>query len=238
MEPEKKKAGRPPRRKPNEKLGNSIKIEDEAARILEVQAKKLKVAKGKFASAAIAYCIESGINPLVEQTTTLGGIGIKIEAGVASVRVHNADIGNRLYALTRGFEKTIYQFMQQQQHATYSYIEAVESNLLRHLVSLETQLLTPMLEQVLRAKFETLAARFIEERSFLKLSGRPESDWEAMHERVNADRDKLLIADLREHLGKYQVPTHRPNAKPSITPVPVKPAPAPTKPPIPAGPEV
>lgn len=196
------------------------------------------MSKGKFASAAITYCVELGIDPTAEKVEGVAGVARKVEAGVANVRAHNADIGNRLYALTRGFEKTIYQFMQQQQHATYSYIEAVESNLLRHLISLETQLLTPMLEQVLRAKFETLAARFIGERSFLKLSGRSESDWEAMHERVNADRDKLLIADLREHLAKYQVPMHRPNAKPSITPVPAKPAPAPTNSPAPVGPKV
>lgn len=232
MEPVKRKAGRPPSLTQAEKPGPPLRITVDADRVLTQQAKKLKMSKGKFASAAISFFAESGLDPTAERSQNLAIIGQKVDAGVASVRVHNADIGNRLYALTRGFEKTLYLFMQQQQQATYSYMENIEGNLLQHLVRLERHMLEPMLEQIMRVKADTCTARITGERAYLASANKPAVDWKAMHDKLSTERDERLMADLREHVKKHVMPTPQPTAEPSVTPVPAKPvAPVATAPP-------
>lgn len=223
MEPEKRKAGRPPRRKPEEKLGNSIKIEDEAARVLEIQAKKLKVTKGKFASAAIAYCVAAGINPLDEQVTSLASLGLKVEAGVASVRAHNADIGNRLFALTRSFEKTVYLFMQQQEHNTNLYLEGIEGNIMRRLVSMEENLLSPLIEHVMRGAEDALIGRGFAARVYLELMKQPADSWQRHNDKLTEERDGQLVAALRKFMTSHTTPPAKSTRRPAATPVPPKP---------------
>lgn len=228
MEPEKRKAGRPPRRKPEEKLGNSIKIEDEAARVLEIQAKKLKATKGKFASAAIAYCVAAGINPLDEQVTSLASVALKVEAGVANVRTHNADIGNRLFALTRSFEKTIYLFMQQQESVMTKYLEGIEGTIMRRLVSMEDNLLRPLIERTMQGYLEAHLGRGIGERIYLKALGQPDAAWSAQNKAVTDERDEELVKLLREFMTSHPIPAAKSTLRPAATPVPA-PAPLPPK---------
>ncbi|RYF36888.1 MAG: hypothetical protein EOO38_27100, partial [Cytophagaceae bacterium] len=116
MEPVKKKKGRPPADKVPEKLSPSLKLTLEADVLLAAQAKKFKISKREYASAAVKFVAATGLDPRKETPASMAAIGQKVEAGVTSVRIHNADIGNRLFALTRGFEKTMYLFMQQQEH--------------------------------------------------------------------------------------------------------------------------
>lgn len=232
MEPVKRKAGRPPSKTLAEKPGPPLRITVDADRALTKEAKKLKMSKGKFASAAIAYCAELGIDPTAERVEGIASVARKVEAGVANVRTHNADIGNRIYALTRGFEKTLYQFMQQQQHATYAYMEAVESNLLRHLVALETNLLNPMIEEIVKGTVEAHVGRIIGERAYLKVTGRAPEEWSGQHAKFSGERDQIVVANLREFIKDHKVPVPRSSIKPGATPVPAKPAaPATTSPP-------
>jgi hypothetical protein len=223
MEPVKRKAGRPPTQTLAEKPGPPLRITVDADRVLTQQSKKLKMSKGKYASAAIAFFAESGLDPTVERPQGLASVSRKVEGGVASVREHNADIGNRLYALVRGFERTMYAFMQQQQLANYSYFESIESNLLRHLVSLEDSLLEPMVEQIMKARFEARAGRIVSERSQLAIMEQPGTEWEKQHEQNNVERNRMLIGTLKHFVKNHKVPTPHPTPKPGATPVPDKP---------------
>lgn len=220
-----------PKRRANRKSGKgggtsktkTVAVSEDAFVQVEQCAKKLKMSKAKFTSAAITFFAESGLDPTQERPQGLAGVSQKVEAGVANVRTHNADIGNRLYAMTRGFEKTIYQFMQQQQHATYAYMEAVESNLLRHLVALETNLLNPMIEEIVKGNIEAYVGRIIGERAYLKVSGRAAEEWGGQHEKFSGERDQLVVASLREFIKEHKVPVPRASIKPGATPVPPKP---------------
>lgn len=194
------------------------------------------MSKHKYASAAIAFFAESGLDPTAERPQGLASVGLKVGEGVASVRAHNADIGNRLYALVRGFEKTIYLFMQQQQLATNSYLESIESNLLRQLVSMEVNKLEPMMEQIIKAKFEGYAGRIITERSYLKIIDKPASDWDGVHKTFNAERNQMVVKDLREYAVEHEMPPPKPTPKPGATPVPPKPVAATPPPSVPAKP--
>ncbi|MGI4733659.1 MAG: hypothetical protein ACRYG7_00600 [Janthinobacterium lividum] len=212
--------------------GFTVGIDADAHRHVTAQAKKLKISKSEYASAAIAFFAQSGLDPTKELPADLATVSQKVEAGVSNVRTHNADIGNRLFALTRGFEKTIYQFMQQQQHATYAYMESVESNLLRHLVALETNLLNPMIAEIVKGNIEAYVGRIIGERSLLKVTGREATEWAAQNEKFSGERDKLIVEALRTFLQENKMPTPRASIKPGATPVPPKPAtPAATAPP-------
>lgn len=222
MESPKRKAGRPRVVDPLEQAGPSLKITTDADRQLTQQAKKLKMSKHKYASAAITFFAQSGLDPTKELPVDLATVSQKVEAGVSNVRAHNADIGNRLYALTRGFEKTLYQFMQQQQHATYAYMEVVESNLLRHLVALETNLLNPMIEEIVKGTVEAHLGRIIGERAYLKVMGRAPEEWSGLHAKFNGEGDQMIVAALREFIQDHKVPVPRASIKPGATPVPAK----------------
>ena len=87
MEPEKQKA----RRRRSISVGDnpltSLKITKVADGQLTAHAKKLKIGKGEYASAAIAYFAESGLNPTAERPQGLAGVALKVGAEARSVRV-------------------------------------------------------------------------------------------------------------------------------------------------------
>jgi hypothetical protein len=234
MEPVKRKAGRPPSQTLSEKPGPPLRITVDADRILTQQAKKLKISKGKYASAAIAFFAQSGLDPTKELPADLAAVSQKVEGGVASVRAHNADIGNRLFALTRGFEKTIYLFMQQQEHNMNVYLEGIEGNLMRRLVSMEDNLLRPLLERVLRGSQDAYITRGIATRVHLELLKEP-TLWSAQNAKYTEERERVLVEMLREIMKTHETLPAKSTRRPAATPVPPKPvAPAPaTTPPKP-----
>lgn len=228
------------RKEPKLKAEPKIKtvgLSDSAFTQVEKSAKKLKMSKSKYASAAIAFFAESGLDPTAEQPQGLASVSRKVEVGVASVREHNADIGNRIYGLVRGFERTLHTFMQEQQLTTYTYLQGIESNLLRYLISLETNMLAPIMEQLVTAKVEAYIGRVVGERAYLEIREKPATDWTEQNKKINGERDQLVLGELRDFAEKNKVPTPRPNPKPAATPVPAKPtAPASTTPASPTTP--
>lgn len=209
----------------------TVALENVAHSSLDKAAKKLHISNAKFASAAILYFTESGLDPTAERPQGLASISRKVEAGVDTVRTQNNDIGNRLYALVRGFERTLYAFMQQQQLATYTYMESIESNLQHHLVALETTILEPMMEELFKAKLESFVRRIVGERTFLKAAALPAADWKAQHDKLSGERDQLLVSQMQEFIKSHKLATPQPVKKPGATPVPTRPvAPTPTAP--------
>jgi hypothetical protein len=193
------------------------------------------MSKSKYASAAIAFFAESGLDPTKETPASMAAIGQKIEAGVANVRAHNADIGNRLFALTRSFEKTIYLFMQQQEHNMNVYLEGIEANLMRRLVSMESNLMRPMMEQVMKGYLEANIGRGLGERILIKALGESDSLWNAQNKKVTGERDEQLVKLLDEFMTNHKIPPATSTRRPAATPVPPKPvAPAAAAAPAPA----
>lgn len=220
---------RPAARKKTEKksLTSTIGIDTVVHRQLASKAKELKVTKGEYASAAIAYFTKSGIDPREEHLLDGPLTRSKISEGVANVRAHNADIGNRLYALTRSFEKTIYQFMQQQEHNMNLYLEGIEGNIMRRLVSMEDNLLRPLLERVLRGSQDAYITRGVATRVHLELLKEP-TLWSAQNAKYTEERERVLVEMLREIMKTHETLPAKSTRRPAATPVPPKPvAPAP-----------
>jgi len=202
---------------------------------LEKAAKKLKMNNAEYASAAIAYFAKSGLDPREEHLLDGPLTRSKISEGVANVRAHNADIGNRLFALTRGFEKTMYLFMQQQEHNMNVYLEGIEGNLMRRLVSMEANLLLPLVEHVLRGAGDAYIGRSLGERIYLELLKKPASLWDEQNEKLTGEREQSLVAELRKFMTDHKIPPAASTRRPAATPVPPKPvAPAATATPAPA----
>jgi hypothetical protein len=232
MEPVKKKKGRPPADKAPEKLSPSLKLTLEADVLLAAQAKKFKISKREYASAAVKFVAATGLDPRKESPASMAAVGQKIEAGVASVRAHNADIGNRLFALTRGFEKTMYLFMQQQEHNMNVYLEGIEANIMKRLVSMEDNILLPLIERVLRGNQDAYMSRGIGIRIYQKLLEDPPS-WSDQDKALTGEREQVLLEELKGYMTSHKIPPANSTRRPAATPVPPKPvapaaAPAPT----------
>lgn len=213
----------------------AIALNESAYLQAQQSAKKLNMSKSKYASAAIAFFAESGLDPTEERPQALAELGRKVGEGVANVRAHNANIGNNLFALNRAIERTVLGYLQQQQLSINSYLEAIESNMLRHLVALETNLLQPMLEQIFTARYEAQVLRGLNQEMYLKQLGQDESHWNRINQNLVADRDKLLAAGLQEFVKEHKLPAPRPNPKPGLTPMPT-PSNLPAKPATPVAP--
>jgi len=231
MEPTKKKRGRPSAQKPAEKPGPSIKFTAEVDRLLTVQATKLKMSKTKYANAAITYFAENGLDPTAERAQGLGALGKQVSADTREVRVQSAEIGTRIIAVIRSWERNLYDFLQQQELSRKNHLELVESTILQHQVLVETNLLGPMVEALFKTNLEAFIGRALTV-EVLGIASKAEGFTVAKQMKVSNDgRDEQLAMRMREFLRTNAVPVPRPTPKRPVTPVPGKPvAPAAPKP--------
>lgn len=222
MEPENNNspAARPKRRATSTAF--TVGVDGNAHRQVEAQSKKLKVSKSKYASAAINFFAERGLDPTKEQMN-IEGVAAKVGEGVANVRAHNADIGNRLFALTRSFEKTMYLFMQQQEHNMNLYLEGIEGNIMRRLVSIEDNLLLPLIERVMRGAGDAYIGRSLGERIYLEILKQPATLWKEQDEKLTGEREQVLVAELRKLMTSHAIPPAKSTRRLAATPVPPKP---------------
>ena len=200
-----------------------VRITDSAFRQVTAQAKKLKLKNGEYASAAIAFFAEAGLDPTKEQTQGLAGVNAKVDKETLAVRAQNVEIGNRLMSIIRGWEKDLYTFMQQQQQTTYGYMEQIESNILQHQVMVETNLLAPMVEALFKSNIEAFITRGLASQLFLKAVNQPAESYPKQLELSNTERDIQLASQMREFLKTNTVPQPKPTPRRAVTPVPAKP---------------
>ena len=208
---------RPAKRKEKAEAANwstkTVALESAAHSSMEKAAKKLKMSNAKFASAAINYFTQNGLDPRQDHTSLaalsqqmkdgFALLGVAVTDGVANVRIHNADIGNRLYALVRNFERTLYAFEQQQQLTTYSYLEAIESNLLRHLVAIDSDVFQPLFEHLFRTEQEAFITRLLATRVYLQLIDEP-TLLKEQNAQLDKEREERVVGRLREFIKEHK----------------------------------
>lgn len=187
---------------------------------LDKAAKKLDITNGEYTSAAIAYFAETGLNPTAERPAGLADVNSKVSIETRAVRVQNADIGNRLIGIMRGWEKSLYGFLQQQQAGTLNYLEQIENNILRHQVSVETSFLSPMIELMVKTNVETYMGRIVGEKTNLQVMGKPQSDWVDNHKVLNDRRDLAVVDDLSDFIQANSAPAPGRAPKPVVPQVP------------------
>lgn len=200
----------------------ALKISKVADGQLAAHAKKLKIGKGEYASAAIAYFAERGLNPTVELPQNLADIRKVVIQEARATRVQQVDIGNRMISINKTWEKALYEFLRMQQGAVQNYLEQIASDILRHQVAIESNYLSPMVEMLLTAKVEAYLARVIGERTNLRVRGKEDTEWAASNKAINDDRDQKVAAQGREFFKTNSVPAPKLSPKPQLATVPVK----------------
>ena len=200
----------------------AVAVDEVAYAQVHAQAKKLKMSKSVYASAAIAYFANNGLNPTVERTTTLAEIRKVVIQEARTTRVQEVEIGNRMISINKTWEKALYEFLKQQQGGILNYLEQIESDILRHQVAIETNYLSPMVEMLLTTKIEAYLARVIGERTNLRLRGKDDSDWTAVNKELNDERDQHLKVKLREFIKTNSVPAPKLAPKPQLPAVPAR----------------
>lgn len=201
----------------------SVAVDAVAHRQVTAQAKKLKVSQREYASAAIAYFAESGLDPTKERPQGLAAIASKVGQETFAVRKQNVEIGERQISIIRQWEKTLYGFLQQQQAGTLNYLEQIENNILRHQAAVESDLLAPLVKQVIQANVEAQMARVYAVRTHHQLMGeKEEQQWLAANQGVKGKRDQQLLTRLRTftETNKVTLPSQTP--KPQVPATPAK----------------
>ena len=226
---------RPAKRKEPKEGGTgrskAVAVDESAYKQVLENARKLKISKSEYASAAIAFFAESGLNPTTERPAGLAQLSSQVTKQTFAVRQQNVEISNREVAIIRNWEKNLYGFLQQQQTSLHTFLQQIEGNILRHQVLVEINLLQPMMEQLLKAKRESYAGRIVGERVYLEVLKKPSADWESQHEKISQERDQLVVADLREFMQEHTVAAPSSTRKPEMTAMPAKAETAPaTKP--------
>ena len=210
--------------------GFSVGLDADAHRHVMAQAKKLNVSKQKYASAAIAYFAQTGIDPTKEQPKGLANVSVKVDQSELAVRKQNHEIGTRLIQIIRTWEKNSYAFMQQQQASLTNYLELIESNILQHQVLVETNYFAPIVENLFKVNLEAFIVRGLTSQLLVKVGALPEGNYQKQMDVSNAGRDQQLVMLMREFLKTNSVPLPKPTRRPAVTPVPA----APPKPAAPA----
>ena len=200
---------------------------------LEKLVKKFGLSKAKFTAAAINYFIENGLDPTADRSHGGAQTERRVAEETREVRIHTAEVGNRLVAIIRTWEKQLYGFMLGQTAAVVNYIEQVESNVLRHQTDVEMHLLAPMLESVMRGSEEAWMGRTIGER--IQYAGdKPSLEQQKETTRTNTrERDEQLVKLMRTYLEAHTIAAPVMTPKPAPMSVPVVP-PKPVATPAPA----
>ena len=221
-----------PEASPEEKK-RTVGLSDACFVALDRFAPKVGLSKTEFASAAVAYFVENGLNPTADRSHGGAQIERRVAEETREGRLQTAEVGNRLVAIIRTWEKQLYGFMLGQTAAVVNYIEQVESNVLRHQTDVEMHLLAPMLEAVMRGSEEAWMGRTIGER--IQYAGdKPSLEQQKETTRTNTrERDEQLVKMMRTYLEAHTIaapvmtPKPAPMSIPVVQPRPVAtPAPA------------
>lgn len=203
----------------------TLRIDAEANQLLEAAAKKVGLNKGQYASAAIKYFAKLDLDPSADVAQGLHVIGSKVSQETRAVRAQNVDIANRLVSIIRGWEKSLYGYLQDQQDATLNYLEHIERNLLYQQTSLETNLLAPLTEKVIRGGIEANLARVTSKsvlQKFRKVLKETMEEESVVEGNDNRERDQRLTDELKFFVEANDKPVPLLTPKPTLTPVPAK----------------
>ena len=205
------------------RAANSVRVTADAFRKLTTHAKKLDINNGKYASAAIAFFAEAGLDPTKERPAGLAEVTATVTKEARTTRVQQVEIGNRTISILRAWEKSLYGFMQQQQAGTLNYLEQIENNILRHQVAVESDLLAPLVGQVIRGNVEAQMARVYAVRTHHQLMDeKKEEQWLAANQEVKGKRDRQLMTRLRTFIETNKVTLPSQTPKPQVPATPPK----------------
>lgn len=210
----------------------ATQLTNEAHNHLEKQSKRLGIKNQEYASAAINYFAETGLDPRKMSKASLAKIESSILNETFDVREHTATIGNRLVGVIRTFERNMGTMLQQQQGGIFKHLESIERNLLTYLVNVEENLLNTILERVLAGNVENYVNRMMLQIVSLQLDTKrfpfSEAELSKLTSSYDEQRDRQIVVEGRKLLETKKVSRPKTSVAPSLVEIPK--APAPNKP--------
>ena len=237
------KPKRPARRKKAEQAGRkrlngtsrTVTVDDEAYLQLEVIPAKLRLTKSAYASAAVRYFADQGLDPtrsesvatlqeLVKQNRELS---LKIDSIQETARKQSADIGNRLVGMWRVLEKNLYTHLATEQSALLLYLEAIEGNIMNTIVGTESEYLWPLMERVIRGATDSLMGRRMTSDVLERMADPkvPEYRQAQVNNEYSEDREKEVVRVSREVLAAIKL-DRKVSKRPELSVAPITTIPA------------
>ncbi|MBO0360735.1 hypothetical protein J0X19_22430 [Hymenobacter sp. BT186] len=209
----------------------TIAVEPGVRKLLATAAKETKHTHMEYASAAIRYFAERGLDPVVNNERE----GAVIQKRIGDVEQLVVSLGNRLFGwLTqheKNLNKDLFGFLRSHEKALFDYLQVQEQNVHEHLNDQEQYLLHPIIRELMLTNVEALYGRRLGEQIILKVLGREQTEYPAKHKEFNERRDN----DARNKQDRFfdaLFKTGTPlSTIPQPTPLPVKAHPAPNMPP-------
>lgn len=223
-----------PKKKAKAAPKTAVAIDQLTHRQLTKAAKELSISNADYASAAISYFTERGLDPLANRERE----GIVIQNKITELEKVVNTLGNRLFGwLTqheKNLNKDLFGFLRGHEKTLFDYLQAQERNVHEHLSDQEETFLMPLMRELIVTNVEALYSRRLGEQIILKVLGRELGEYPAKHKEFNERRD----ADAKKKLDAFVVNmapvTQQVPAQLPATPVPQRPvAAAPASPTIP-----
>lgn len=194
---------------------------------VEKAAKKFKTTNSEFASAAITYFAENGLDPRTASKSSLAKIENRVVQEAYDVREHNANIGNRLVGVIRTFERNISLMIQQQQAGTFKYLEGIERNILGYLMNVEEDLLTTILERAIASNVENHMNRVMLQIVGLQLDEKrfpfSEAELSKLTASYDQQRNEQILVESRKLLESKKTARPRASVGPGFVEIPKAP---------------
>lgn len=224
-----KRPGRPAKKSTGATSQPVVRLEQQAFQALNNSAEALGLTNSTYASAAISYFAERGLNPVSDREREGMVIQAKIDAHQATTEKMITSLGNRLFGWLTQHEKNLnsdlFGFLRGHEKALFSYLEVQDKYVHEHLADQEEMFLLPLMRELLITNVEALFSRRLGEQIILKVLGRELSEYPAKHKEFNQKRDvdaKKRLDDFVESLSPAPQPAA---AKPQPTPIPERPTP-------------
>jgi hypothetical protein len=207
-------------------------LEPDANRLLTKSAKEFNMPKSRYASAAISYFAERGLNPVTDRQREGTVIQQRIDKRAGMLEQQITTLGNRLFGFLQTHEKNMYTFLQGQQRALFSYLQKQEGSLFQYLTEQEQQLYAPMLEQIVRGATDAFIARRLGEQIVLRQQGKEafDNNYVQVHADQTIARDLMVQQLLVEITQGNPAPATMETPAPALTAAPTKPVATPPQP--------
>lgn len=198
-----------------------VSVTYETHRLLIPAADGLQISASEYASAAIRYFAERGLNPVTNHERE----GAVIQRRIGDLEKLVVTLGDRLFGwLTqheKNLNKDLFGYLRGHEKANFEYQKNQTLSVHQHLNDLEDSFLGPLMREAILGSVESFFARRITEQIMLKVSGFDvKKEYSARHEELNNKRDVRVEEKITEFL-MAMAPTHSEQLDvPAATPVP------------------
>ncbi|MBW3127707.1 hypothetical protein [Hymenobacter profundi] len=187
----------------------------EAHAMLLPAAERAEITASEYASAAVSFFAERGLNPVTDRERE----GLVIQAKIHDLEKVVATLSNRLFGwLTQhemNLNRDLFGYLRGHEKTLFSYLQQQEQNVHEHLSDQEEMFLMPLIQEAMLTNVEALYGRRLGEQLMLTALNRAD-EFPAKHREFNSRRDE----DVKKKVDQFVtnlVPPLRP--EPSLPPL-------------------